>query len=266
MIKHSYFAIITILLGGMTIDQTQAEVIPWEKDGAQMALIVSGSFEMGDHLDNRSDAQPVHTVALDAFYMDVNEVTVCQFKQFVEESGYAYNRWQEVAKYSPISGHPMIYVTWDDAMAYANWAGKRLPTEAEWEYAARGGLAGQRYPWGGEVTHDHANHYGIGGKDQWDCQTAPVGSFEPNGYGLYDMAGNVWEWCADWYDENYYTNSPVNNPQGPDAGNYRVLRGGAWSYYSSNLRVAYRNGYFFPNYRAYNNGFRCVSGFPTAQR
>ena len=89
MIKHSYFAIITILLGGMTIDQTQAEVIPWEKDGAQMALIPSGSFEMGDHLDNRSDAQPVHTVALDAFYMDVKEVTVCQFKQFVEERGYA---------------------------------------------------------------------------------------------------------------------------------------------------------------------------------
>ena len=152
MIKHSYFAIIIILLGGMTIDQTQAEVIPWEKDGAQMALIPSGSFEMGDHLDNRSDAQPVHTVALDAFYMDVNEVTVGQFKQFVEESGYAYNRWQEVAKYSPISGHPMIYVTWDDAMAYANWAGKRLPTEAEWEYAARGGASRPTVSMGGEVT------------------------------------------------------------------------------------------------------------------
>ena len=261
--KSSSLLIILLLL--LPLTSFAQEKIKWNKDGAEMALIPAGSFEMGDHLDNMGNALPVHTVELDAFYMDIHAVTVGQFKQFVEESGYSYNRWDNEGTYSPTDGHPMVYVTWNDATAYAKWVGKRLPTEAEWEYAARDGLTGKRYPWGDDITHDDANYSGTGGKDEWQY-SAPVGSFEPNGYGLYDMAGNVWEWCADWYDENYYTNSPVNNPQGPDAGNYRVLRGGAWSYYSSNLRVAYRNGYFFPNYRAYNNGFRCVSGFPTAQR
>ena len=131
--------------------------ITWQKDGKEMVLIPSGSFEMGDHHDNMSNA-PVHRVELDAFYMDVHEVTVGQFREFVNQSGYKYDgNWDNVAKYSPDDEYPMIYVSWNDARAYAKWAGKRLPTEAEWEYAARGGLVGKRYPGGDEITHDDAN-------------------------------------------------------------------------------------------------------------
>ena len=107
-----------------------AKKITWEKDGSQMALIPSGTFEMGDRLSGMSNV-PVHTVELDGFYMDLNEVTVGEFKQFVNQSGYSYNRWNDVAKYSPGDEYPMVYVTWNDATAYAKWAGKRLPTEAE---------------------------------------------------------------------------------------------------------------------------------------
>ena len=212
---------------------------------------------------------PVHTVELDAFYMDVYEVTVGQFREFVNQSGYQWGdewtTWNDVAKYSPGDEYPMIYVSWNDARAYAKWVGKRLPTEAEWEYAARGGLAGKRYPWGDDekVARDHANYEGTGGKDVWEGWpnggTAPVGSFEANGYGLYDMAGNVWEWCQDWYDKDYYNNSPTKNPPGPDTGSSRVLRGGSWDGHSNLLRVAYRSSYG-PVNRLANFGFRCVSG------
>jgi formylglycine-generating enzyme required for sulfatase activity len=235
--------------------------IIWDKDGSEMVLIPAGSFEMGDHFDEGDDDElPIHQVELDAFYMDVNEVTAGQFKPFVEDSGYDYDDWDNVAEYSPGDEFPMIYVNWNDATAYAEWAGKRLPTEAEWEYAARGGLAGKRYPWGDEITHDDANYLGIGGKDKW-VKCAPVGSFEANGYGLYDMAGNVWEWCQDWYDEDYYSNSPAKNPLGPDTGSYRVVRCGSWYFNTHDLRVAYRIN-DTPHSRSYDSGFRCVSGSP----
>ena len=155
----------------------------------------------------------------------------------------------------------MVLVTWDDATAYAKRAVKRLPTETEWEYAARGGLAGKRYPWGDEITHDDANYSGAGGRDKWDKSTAPVGSFDANSYGLYDMAGNVWEWCADWYGSDYYSKSPSRNPQGPSSGSTRVLRGGSWYNVTVSLRVAGRN-FFNPASTNYDGlGFRCVSGF-----
>ena len=220
----------------------------------EMVLIPAGSFEMGDHLDDIHDAVPVHTVELDAFHMDVYQVTVGEFKQFVEQSGYSYSRnsWNNVAKYSLTDEHPMVLVNWYDATAYAEWAGKRLPTEAEWEYAARGGLVGKQYAWGDELTRDDANYLGTG-------STARVGSYAPNGYGLYDMAGNAWEWCADWYDENYYSNSPLKNPKGPDTSQYRAVRGGTWNNLRSSLRVATRKE-CEPSQIYRNFGFRCAAG------
>ena len=181
---------------------------------------------------------------LDAFYMDVHGVTVGQFKLFVEQSEYKYDNdrswWDQVTEYSPADNYPMVFVNWIDATAYTKWAGKRLPTEAEWEYAARGGLVGKRYPGGDEITHDDANWGNtISGKDKWRY-CSPVASFEANGYGLYDMGGNVWEWCADWYEEDYYSKSPAKDPLGPASGSYRLMRGGSWNYGTDSLRVAYR--------------------------
>ena len=238
--------------------------ITWEEDGKEMVLIPAGSFEMGDHFsEGNEDELPVHRVTLGAFYMDTHEVTVGQFKQFVNQTGYDYDHmWDDVAKYSPGDDYPMIYVNWNDATAYAEWAGKRLPTEAEWEYAARGGLVGQRYVWGDDekLARDYANYEWVEGKDKWEL-CSPVGSFKPNGYGLYDMAGNVLEWCADRYDGNYYTNSPANNPQGQEDSiyKYRVLRGGSWLALTNSLRLAYRP-IDNPNSRYIYYGFRCVSG------
>ena len=238
------------------------EKIVWEKDGSEMILIPAGSFEMGDHFgEGNKDGRelPVHTVELDAFYMDVYQVTVGQFREFVNQSGYKYGgNWDSVARYSPGDEYPMVYVSWNDATAYAKWAGKRLPTEAEWEYAARGGLVGKRYPGGDEITHDDANYSGTGGKDKWS-KCAPVGSFAANGYGLYDMAGNVYEWCQDWYGQNYYSSSPAKNPPGPDTGSWRVLRGGSWGSDPDYLRVSYRS-LSGPGHGYYGSGFRCVSG------
>ena len=229
-----------------------------------MALIPAGNFEMGDHLDNIEDALPTHTVELGSFYMDAYPVTVGQYKRFVEESGYNYTRkivdeegynysrhnWDNVARYSPSDDHPMVYVNWSDAAAYAAWAGKRLPSEAEWEYAARGGLIGQRYPWGNEIESENAKYAGMDG-------SSLVGCYNPNGYGLYDMAGNVWEWCADWYDKDYYAHAPVKNPTGPADGLYRVARGGSWRHDAKTLRVAARN-HDSPTANSYCVGFRCV--------
>jgi len=183
------------------------------------------------------------------FSMDVTEVTVGQFKKFLKDTGYEPKEpidWEKLYKYSPTDEHPMIYVTWFDAQAYCEWAGKRLPTEKEWEFAARGGLKSKEYPWGDEesIAREYANFQGVLGRDQWDKTTAPVGSFRPNGYGLHDMAGNVREWCASWYSEDK---------------EYRVLRGGSWDFSTYYLPVANR-GYGYPTASSRDYGFRCVKG------
>ena len=228
------------------------------KDGAEMVLIPAGEFQMGS--DNGGDnAKPIHVVYLYTFYMDKYEVMNAQYRRFVQETGHSepqgygytshrFRPWSD----SKFSGddQPVVCVSWDDAQAYASWAGKRLPTEAEWEKAARGSLVGLEYPWGNKITEENANYGGNIGN------TTSVGSYSPNGYGLYDMTGNVWEWCADWYGS--YSGSTERNPTGTDSGVARVLRGGSWHCDPSLLRVAFRNSHT-PKLTLDVVGFRCVS-------
>jgi formylglycine-generating enzyme required for sulfatase activity len=257
-------------------------------DGAPMVLIPAGEFQMGDAFNEGGDDElPVHTVYLDAFYMDKYEVTNAQYRKFVQATGhnepvgygYINGNWQYGFKPWPDpsfngDNQPVVCVSWEDARAYADWTGKRLPTEAEWEKAVRGGLPGKRYVWGDEwpPPKDAGNFADetakkrfpgwsiISGYDDGYAETAPVGSFDPNGYGLHDMAGNVWEWCQDWYGYGYYSRPPPwENPTGPDSGNYRVLRGGCWSFRRwIYLRVAGRLG-GSPGGASGSVGFRCVS-------
>jgi formylglycine-generating enzyme required for sulfatase activity len=251
------------------------EMITQNPDITGMVLIPAGEFQMGDSFNEGADDKlPVHTVYLDAFYIDKSEVTNVQYRKFVQATGHKEPEgniyvngswvwgkpWQD--KNYNGDNQPVMCVSWNDAKAYADWAGKRLPTEAEWEKSARDGLVGKRYPWGDDISYDNANYWEKGGKDVW-TYTSPVGSFAPNGYGLYDIAGNVWEWCSDWYDSNYYANSPKSNPTGPGSGSYRVLRGGSWNFYAYYLRVSYRC-LFVPTFTFYGVGFRCVSGLSVA--
>ena len=229
----------------------KAKKITWKKDGAKMVLVPAGSFDMGS--GESSDEQPVHTVYVDAFYMDEYEVTNAQYWKFMSATGHREPRYWDDSDYNQ-PNQPVVGVDWNDAVAHARWAGKRLPTEAEWEYAARGGLSGRKYPWGDPISTSQANYGSNVGKP------VPVGSYSANGYGLYDMAGNVYEWCSDWYDEDYYSSSPSRNPQGPSSGSYRVLRGGSWNYSPGGLRAANRVN-FSPADTNDGRGFRCVSGF-----
>lgn len=164
--------------------------------------------------------------------------------------------------------HPVVHISWKDAAAFAEWAGKRLPTEAEWEFAARGGLEQKRYPWGDELKPGGEHRCNIWqGKfpvknhaSDGYAGTGPVNAYKPNGYGLYNMAGNVWEWCADWFSPSYYTSGEADNPQGPAAGEARVLRGGSYlchSSYCNRYRVAARSRNT-PDSSSGNMGFRCV--------
>jgi formylglycine-generating enzyme len=165
--------------------------------------------------------------------------------------------------------HPVVHVSWADAQAYCTWVGKRLPTEAEWEYAARGGLAGARFAWGDELTPrgrwmcniwqgTFPNHNTV---DDGHFTTAPVKAYRPNGYGLWNTAGNVWEWCADWFAADYYAASPIDAPHGPDKGTDRVMRGGSFlchHSYCHRYRVAARS-HNTPDSSAGNMGFRCAN-------
>ncbi|MFC1717272.1 formylglycine-generating enzyme family protein [Candidatus Poribacteria bacterium] len=258
---------------GVLIRAGETRKIRLGKDGAPMVLIPAGEFQMGTdpaeipELVQQSGGNapwfehetPRHTVYVDAFYMDVYEVTNAQYEAFIDATGHsAPGFWHDTRYNAP--EQPVVGVRNHDAVIFARLAGKRLPTEAEWEKAARGGLVGKRYPWGDDVSHDDANYSGTGGKDVWSS-TSPVGSFAPNGYGLYDMGGNVWEWCADWYFSLYYASSPPNNPLGPmvpNSGLSRVLRGGCWHSSPNILRVAIREK-AHPTETTNHIGFRCVS-------
>ena len=249
----------------ITITVREAEVVEEE---VAMVLIPAGEFQMGGHFnEGEADERPRHTVYLDAFYIDIYEVTNAQYQKFMDAVGYAGPPyWYNSSHNAP--EQPVVGVSWYDAVAYAEWAGKRLPTEAQWEKAARGGLSGKRYSWGdSDPDGSQCNFADVNINYYWSDDsvddgyeyTAPVGSYSPNGYGLYDMAGNVSEWCADWWGDSYYANSPHSNPLGPNSGNFRVLRGGSWYNTTDILRVANRANGFPTSTDSDGIGFRCVS-------
>ena len=251
---------------------------------------------------------PVHEVAVDGLSIDATQVTNQMFATFVAATGYRTEAqlygssavfhlladsggvigaatgvpwWLNVSgtdwahprgpesSWEDAPDHPVVHVSWNDAAAYSAWAHRRLPTEAEWEYAARGGLVGKRYAWGDELTPDGEHRCNIWqgtfptvntGEDGF-LGTAPVKSFPPNGFGLYEVAGNVWEWCADWFLPKYYANSPAQNPQGPAIGAGRIMRGGSYlchESYCNRYRVAARS-HNTPDSSSGNCGFRTVA-------
>jgi formylglycine-generating enzyme required for sulfatase activity len=254
-----------------------------------MVLIPAGSFQIGTaaeavdelmarygvrHRDLFSAEVPRHTVRLAPFYLDSAPVTNARFAQFLAakpewspgkiaprfHNGHYLRHWVD-GQYPPdLAGHPVVFVSWYAAMAFARWAGGRLPSEAEWEAAALGGRMQAEFPWGDEPPGSHLARYAAPG-------TAAVGSYPPNPYGLYDLAGNVWEFCLDEWQADFYARSPVDNPL---AGNLslfndgwqsftsrRVIRGGSWGGSSINLRCAYRDSH--PPIGAGDHvGFRCA--------
>lgn len=220
-----------------------------------MVLVPGGYFTMGS---DSTGENPSHKVWIDSFYLDKYEVTNRDYMEFVKATGHPKPPFiKDPCLNRP--NQPVVGVSYFDALSYAHYRGKRLPTEAEWEYTARGGLIDMEFPWGNESPLGRCN-YAPEGNLEGDRYryTAPVGSFPPNSFGLYDMAGNVWEWCSDFYDTNYYKLSPERNPAGPDSGYARVLRGGSWlSINTKHLRCSARLGMKpFVQDRYY--GFRCA--------
>ena len=254
---------------------------------------------------------PVREITLRPFWIDATAVTNARFAEFVASTGYATEAerygwsfvfggllpddfpetrgvaaapwWREVhgaswrapeGPQSNIAGreqHPVVHVSWIDAQAYCGWAGVRLPTEAEWEYAARGGLERKRYPWGDELTPggEHMCNIWQGAfpaKNTLEDRfygTAPVGSFPPNGFGLHDTSGNAWEWCADWFSPTFHVNGPREDPIGPSLGSARVIRGGSYlchASYCNRYRVAARSSNT-PDSTTGHMGFRCARDF-----
>jgi len=272
-----------------------------------MALIPAGSFAMGNVMsasgDGDADELPVHGVNVSAFYMDkygVSKALWDEVATWAEANGYDINA---ASTHGKATNHPAYDVTWYEAVKWSNArsqkedltpcyavggavmktgtstpdcnfaaSGYRLPTEAEREKAARGGLSGQRFPWGDTITHSQANYYSDASyaydvsptrgyhpsyRNDGAPWSSPVGSFAPNAYGLYDTAGNMFEWCWDWYSSSYYASSSGSNPTGPASGSNRVGRGGCWfedAYHSRTARRYYDN----PNYDSDLQGFRCV--------
>jgi iron(II)-dependent oxidoreductase len=217
----------------------------------EMVLILTGTFKMG--VEDDADDNPPHRVSIAAFYLDRYEVTNAQYFLYCQETGAQLPMFwgmHELHSGLDFPNHPVVGVSWYQARSYAEWAGKRLPTEAEWEYAARGGLENADYPNGDEADDESANFWPSDG-------TVAVGSYPANGLGLYDMAGNVVEWVADVYDPSYYLVSPETNPPGPENGKHRVIRGGGWHSGPYCNRTGHRNG-LPPGWLDFAVGFRCA--------
>jgi formylglycine-generating enzyme len=253
-----------------------------------LARIPAGNFLMGA-ADLEADQRPVHRVYVSEFFIGRFPVTQDEYAQFVNLTGYpapaldrlplvavddghesefrrlaAAYTWEDDIPPAGHGSHPVVLVRYEDALAYCRWCSDllqrevRLPTEAEWEKAARGGVDGCRYPWGDEPPDSLLCHFLADQSVKSERGTRPTGTCPPNGYGLYDVAGNVWEWVADWYSPSYYGASEVRDPPGPDRGAMRIIRGGAWVTEDVRmLRCAWRH-VVPPDTYAYSMGFRIV--------
>jgi formylglycine-generating enzyme required for sulfatase activity len=247
--------------------QAQEKIRQWHKrnhektastqpEERSMAVVPAGEFMMGSSTGD-ADEQPVHRIYVDAFLMDKYEVTVEQYAAFLQAKWIAPPMDWKTMNQPSHQKRPVVNVDWPKADAYCKWVGKRLPTEAEWEKAARG-TDGRFYPWGNELpTRVHANLSKETWSNHWVLST--VGMYEDgkSPYGIYDMAGNVWEWVADWYDQDYYKASPSQNPTGPATGGHKVIRGGSWGSGEKNIRSTDRNIHL-PSFRGLGTGFRCA--------
>lgn len=225
-----------------------------------LVLIPGGEFLMGS--GSERDHSPVHTVYVGSFFMDKYEVTNARYLEFCQATGHRLPAFWGMDRFRSgpdYPAHPVVGVSWYDAADYAAWSDKRLPTEAEWEYAARGGLVGKNYP-NGDTLDPSDGNFSKSGKGG----PVAVGSYAANGFGLHDMQGNVVEWVWDYYDAGYYLSSPSMNPRGPEsvtlrpeAVRFRVIRGGGWHSGPYCNRVYYRNA-LPANWVDFNVGFRCV--------
>ena len=251
-----------------------------------LARIPAGEFSMGA-ADGEEDERPVHRVYVSEFFIGRFPVTQDEYARFVRATGYPSPGvrglplitgggrdgvfrelaspyvWERDEPPGGHTSHPVVLVRYDDALAYCRWLSDavgravRLPTEAEWERAARGDVDGQRYPWGDDIDPSRCNFLADPSTKR-TRGTRPTGTFPPNAFGLYDMSGNVWEWVADWYGPDYYSGSDLRDPRGPISGNMRILRGGSWVNDDVGmLRCAYRHR-VPPDTYAYSIGFRIV--------
>jgi len=227
-------------LNGKEENSTKAEMIIFVK---------GGEFIMGSEIGAK-DEKPLHKVLIKDFYIDKYEVTVGDYIKYCDATGAIM---PEPPNWGWRENDPIVNVTWYEANAYAKWKGMRLPTEAEWEYAAAEGNIISQTIYSGSKELSEVGWYSENSRNIVNR----VGSRKSNALDIYDMSGNVWEWCSDWYDEYFYKISPFENPSGPLFGSYRVLRGGSWSDYEYFCRIAIRY-YYAPTFRNNNLGFRCV--------
>lgn len=212
---------------------------------SDMVRIEGGSFEMGGDVD-----KPIHVVTLAGYYMDKYEVTVGEYRKFCEATSRSM---PSPPDFGWTDKCPIIGVTWNDAREYAIWAGKRLPTEAEWEFAARGGVLSKGYRYSGSDDPGKVAWYDANSQKT----THPVGTKEPNELGIYDLSGNAAEWCSDYYGGTYYGRSPRENPKGPTSGSDRVVRGGSFMGDQYDCQISFRRS-VIPTRNSMRNGFRCA--------